>query len=146
MTPGEWGSKMLISKHFTVEEFSCHDGTPYPSVWVDSSLQVLVDQLETIRAIWARPIRILSGYRTSLHNGAVGGAKYSQHMEGRAADIVVQGVDAPMVVKGILTLLQQGDIHLGGLGSYATFTHVDIRPSPKLVRWHGGRSPASMLA
>ena len=38
------------------------------------------------------PVVITSGYRTAAHNRAVGGAVYSQHQYGRAADIRVSGV------------------------------------------------------
>lgn len=37
------------------------------------------------------PIIINSGYRCEAHNKAVGGGKYSVHLEGKAADIKVMG-------------------------------------------------------
>lgn len=36
--------------HFPSEEFACHDGTPYPSEWVDDRLAQLKSTLEIIRA------------------------------------------------------------------------------------------------
>jgi uncharacterized protein YcbK (DUF882 family) len=128
-----------MSEHFSIEEMHCHDGTAYPVAWRDTRLVELFTLLEAIRGIWDRPMRIISGYRTLAHNGSIGGARHSEHMEGRAADIVVQGVEPLVVVKGILELHQQGAIYLGGLGTYATFTHVDVRPGTKLTRWMGGR-------
>lgn len=42
--------------------------------------------LETVRAIIRRPILVRSWYRPRSYNVAIGGAKFSQHMEGNAVD------------------------------------------------------------
>ena len=76
-----------LSANFTVAEFACKDGSD--PVFVDSSLAAL---LQKIRDHFGRPVVITSGYRTAAHNKAVGGAAYSQHLYGRAADIRVQGI------------------------------------------------------
>lgn len=50
--------------------------------------RALVLALERLRADVGRPIRIYSGYRDPYHNDVtVGGAKFSQHKYGCAADI-----------------------------------------------------------
>jgi hypothetical protein len=38
-----------VTRHFAVEEFHCHDGTPYPSVWIDERLRPLCSALEALR-------------------------------------------------------------------------------------------------
>ena len=76
-----------LSANFTVAEFACKDGSD--PVFVDSSLAAL---LQKIRDHFGRPVVITSGYRTAAHNKSVGGAAYSQHLYGRAADIRVQGI------------------------------------------------------
>src|SRR5215510_11311839 len=81
----------FTSRFFHVSEFNCHDGSAYPDEWIDSRLAALCSQLDVIRAAWAGPIRVVSGYRSPAWNAKVGGAGASQHMEGTAADI------APMV-------------------------------------------------
>src|SRR6185312_6386314 len=87
-----------VSEHFTLAEFHSHDGVAYPSQWIESRLRPLVTVLEKLRAaLGGAPITIVSGYRSPSHNTAVGGAKQSQHMEGRAADIQVSGY-APATV------------------------------------------------
>ena len=77
----------LLSRSFRVREFACRDGSD--PLFVDSAL---VQLLQDIRDHFGAPVVITSGYRTAAHNRAVGGAVYSQHQYGRAADIRVSGV------------------------------------------------------
>jgi uncharacterized protein YcbK (DUF882 family) len=133
-------SRWELTAHFSVAEFDCHDGTPYPPDWVAPRLKRLCFLLETIRYTWDAPMEILSGYRTPTWNTRVGGALASQHLAGRAADIRVAGKNAVEVHEEVLrlwTLEQLPD--LGGLGLYATFVHVDIRPhaGTALAQWTG---------
>lgn len=44
--------------------------------------------LDPLRERYGKPIRVTSGYRCKALNDAVGGSKTSDHMTGRAADIV----------------------------------------------------------
>lgn len=68
-------------------------------------------------------IVINSWCRCEQHNAAVGGAPTSQHLRGRAADIVVPGVPAAEVAE----YLDSIDPGAYGLGRYNTFTHIDTR-------------------
>lgn len=127
-----------ITPHFTLDEFTSHDGVGYPLPWVEERLQPLCVLLELLRAACGnRPLVITSGFRSPAHNAVVGGATHSQHMEGRAADIVVAGMSPARVHAMALSLHRAGTIRLGGLGSYARWTHVDIRPGLHLARWNG---------
>ena len=59
-----------------------------PSLVIVQNLQKLVDNiLDPLRLNWGFPIVVTSGYRCEKLNKAVGGAKYSQHISGQAADI-----------------------------------------------------------
>ncbi len=135
----------MKSKHFKVEEFKQHakHGLPevqYPSEWVDTKLSKLVSLLDIIREAAGSAITITSGYRSPAYNRKIGGAKTSQHMQGTAADIKCKGMHAEKLHSLILRLYRDGKLPgLGGLGLYPTFVHVDIRPTQRLARWHGGR-------
>ena len=97
-----------LSANFTVAEFACKDGSD--PVFVDSSLAAL---LQKIRDHFGRPVVITSGYRTAAHNKSVGGAAYSQHLYGRAADIRVQGIPVEQLAAYAETCLPG----TGGMGT-----------------------------
>lgn len=94
------GWPMALSPHFTLEELAFSqialrkglDNTPPPEAL--GMLRVLCTSLlEPAQALLNAPFRINSGFRCRALNEAVGGAKTSAHMDGRAADCVPQGVD-----------------------------------------------------
>jgi len=90
-----------------------------------------VDVLQKIRDHFGKPVNINSGYRTPGKNKQVGGAAYSQHLYGTAADISIKGVSPGTVADYAETLLPNS----GGIGIYGTFTHVDVRTARS--RWKG---------
>ena len=57
--------------------------------------------MEPIRSIWGLPVRITSGFRCPTLNAKIGGAYWSQHMAGEAADFKVRGIEAYEVAKAI---------------------------------------------
>lgn len=137
----------MNGNYFHESEFACHDGTPYPSEWLENRLAALISQLDAIRIAWKGPLRVVSGYRTPAHNAAIGGAGASQHMEGRAADIAPHAVAGVMEAQCrelhalILRMMAQSSLPLiGGLGVYPGWVHVDVRPKPTgghVAQWHG---------
>lgn len=109
---------LQLSPHFRLREFASKDGSD--KVLVDDDL---VDLLEQIREAAGGAVSINSGYRSPTHNAAVGGVSSSQHLYGRAADIVVSGA-SPLLVGQIAEYYLD---RRGGIGVYQTFTHVDTR-------------------
>lgn len=118
------GAKQL-SANFKVREFACSDGTD--TIFVAPEL---VTVLQKIRDHFGKPVVLNSAYRTEAKNKAVGGAMYSQHKYGIAADISINGISPLAVAQYAETLLPQK----GGVGLYKTFTHVDVRA--KKSRWN----------
>ena len=119
------GTKFL-SKNFRVREFRCKDDTD--PIFIDSDL---VDVLQKVRDHFGKAVTITSAFRTASHNKKVGGATYSQHLYGKAADIKVSGVTPSVVADFAETLMPS----TGGIGRYSTFTHVDVRKVKS--RWNG---------
>lgn len=111
-----------VSKNFKLREFQCKDGSQL--VKLDSEL---LDRLQKLRDRINRPIIITSGYRTVSHNKKVGGASNSQHLYGKAVDIVVNGMSPK-------TLANHAEmVGFKGIGIYKTFVHVDVRKN--VARW-----------
>jgi uncharacterized protein YcbK (DUF882 family) len=134
---------MLITPHFSLDEFACKDGTSYPAEWITDRLALLCETLEVIRReAGDKPLRILSGYRTPAWNQRVEGSPRSQHVEGRAADIQHPSLTAAQL-HSIILLCHGGKklAALGGLGLYESFVHVDVRQNSdgRLRRWSGKR-------
>lgn len=115
-----------VSTNFRVKEFACTDGSD--PIFIDSDLVTI---LQKIRAHFGKTVTITSAYRTPGKNKAVGGTTYSQHLYGRAADIKVKGVSPKKVAQYAETLLK----NKGGIGTYSTFTHIDVRTTK--ARWKG---------
>ena len=129
------GNKTL-SKNFHVREFKCNDGSD--PIFIDSEL---VELLQKIRDHFGQPVHINSAYRTAAYNLSkkVGGAKFSQHQYGKAADIYIQGVSIYVMAAYVETLMP----NKGGVGTYpikagvrdCAFVHVDVRAAKS--RWQG---------
>ena len=83
-----------------------------PSKCAYHLLHVLVDQLlDPIREAWGEPIVVSSGYRCKQLNALVGGAKYSHHILGCAADIIAGNkADHPRLFNLIVKMQQSGQI------------------------------------
>ncbi|MEK9737063.1 MAG: D-Ala-D-Ala carboxypeptidase family metallohydrolase, partial [Candidatus Nanopelagicales bacterium] len=94
-----------------------------------------------IRAAWGGPIRVTSAYRTPEHNRRIGGARHSQHVQGRALDLqpAIGGTAALLRLKLLVReLIREGHLPwVRGIGYYRTFVHIDTRSSARLVVWHG---------
>ena len=126
----------LLAPDFKVRELRCRDGSD--TVMVDETLMLL---LQCIREHFGKAVTITSGYRTAAHNAAVGGAKSSQHLLGRAADFYVEGVPVATVAAYAETLLSGR----GGIGRYPKdakhpkrmtgWVHIDTRTNKS--RWKG---------
>lgn len=122
-----WGvlDKAEKVKHFKVNEFRCrHCGE------IKLNIDLLL-KLEELRVeLGNRKIIVNSGYRCLIYNQKVGGAKYSQHMKGSAADIRVMNMSANDVYRYANKVFSNG-----GVGKYSTFIHVDVRGYR--ARWNG---------
>ncbi len=120
-----------LAPDFKVRELRCQDGSD--TVMVDETLTVV---LQCIREHFGKAVTITSGYRTAAHNAAVGGAKSSQHLLGRAADIRVRGISVEDVASYAESLMPDW----GGVGRYPVkagratgWVHVDTRQNKS--RW-----------
>jgi uncharacterized protein YcbK (DUF882 family) len=121
-----------LSKHFTVEEFDCHDGTKVQPRDYNGLEFLCRKYLEPLRKKYGS-VTIHSGFRTPSYNRSVGGAPNSYHIytvhdgNDQAADIsCARG--RPRDWWGTLNWIRNNRrAGKGGLGLYSTFVHCDIR-------------------
>ena len=110
-----------LSEHFNSREWNCHCSVWRRSCNVTYIDTDLIEYLEIKRLEIGKPITITSGFRCTYHNKKCGGAPGSQHLVGKAADIVIVGAN----------VLDYAEIFedASGLGRYPTlgFLHIDIR-------------------
>lgn len=109
-----------VTKNFNIKEFKCpHCSKAYVVYELVRKLQILRDKI-------GLPIRVTSGYRCKIYNQQVGGVKNSQHILGKAADVVCSNT---------VKLRQLAGELFNGIGYYNSFTHLDIRD--KKAFWRG---------
>jgi hypothetical protein len=123
-----------LTANFSLREFhcGCQNGDCYSTLLHPR----LLDTLQTLRDVLARPVVITSGYRCRSHNDRTGGRPRSFHLRGMAADIACSGLarieellEAARRIPGV-----------GGLGSYPGkgYVHLDIRrrgADAPIVEW-----------
>jgi hypothetical protein len=101
--------------HFSNKEFACRC---CGQAIVDPGL---IRRLEDLRAHFGREIIVTSGYRCPRHNRKCGGARHSQHVLGKAADIKIRGIVPAQVAR----IARQCGFTF--IRTYKSWTHVDVR-------------------
>jgi hypothetical protein len=131
-----------LSQHFDLAEFDSGDGARVPAAREADVARLVFWWLEPLRAVGGA-VTVHSGYRSERHNAAVGGARASVHMlttklPGRflggsrraaAADVTCTEMTPGEVARWAAghrrRFAHLGPAGRGGIGHYATFTHLD---------------------
>lgn len=90
---------MKLSKNFNLNEFTKSatatargiDNTPQ-GVHLENLKYVVEKICQPARDYFGKPVKINSGYRSPALNTAVGGSKTSQHCNGEAVDMEIEGL------------------------------------------------------
>ncbi len=100
-----------LSRFFTVAEFTrsataarMGRKVELPTWALDAATRLCTQVLDPLRRDLRKPVVLLSGFRPEWLNKAVGGSPTSDHMAGRAADLIVPGMTPAAVAKRILAL------------------------------------------
>ena len=134
------------SKHLSWKELECNNGVAYPHRFIyDGRVFELAQVFEDIRHLCGdKPITVISAYRTPEWNKRVGGARLSQHVQGRALDLKPpKGFTVLEFFRLIKANYKDFGIH--GIGLYPTFVHIDIRPTNNLAAWSSKMAKESKL-
>lgn len=113
-----------LARYFKQKRGNVQNDYPHRALWHRflPTLRIVDDLREALGC----PVRITSHYRSPAYNQAVSGAKASQHLAFRAADLQADGATPHEVYKLLKIWRDQGRFQ-GGIGLYATFVHVDTR-------------------
>lgn len=121
------GQRVQIAQNFVTTEFDCQGKGCCSTTPIDYNL---VQILQNIRNHFGKPVNLNCGYRCPKHNSEIKGAsKTSQHMSGKAADIVISGIHPMELARYIETIPG----YKGMIGCYTWddsgkgFVHVDTR-------------------
>jgi hypothetical protein len=154
-----------LTPHFRAFELAQHDGESRSlptNPETAANLQRTAEMAEALRMRWALKcqdprLTVISGWRSPAQNERIGGAKQSQHMLGKAVDIVRSDVDWNALRHGCGTetdadkmqefaeFVEKSIDHdtalvvVGGFGLYPGWVHLDWRPrlGNKVARWYG---------
>ena len=114
----EWDSNRW--PNFSPQELACR-GTGKFKIHIPT-----LDKLQQLRRRIGKPIIITSAYRSPEHNRAVGGASRSQHMEGRAFDVMMTNQQPAMFEAAARA---EGFTSFGYY-QHRDFMHIDTRAIP----------------
>jgi uncharacterized protein YcbK (DUF882 family) len=120
---------MKLTEHFTLNELTYsdiavrHGIDNNPSSDIVINLTRLAKFLENVRALFAKPIRINSAYRSPAVNNLLGSKPTSQHCIGCAADIRIEGMTSDDIVKKIVkSNLQYDQV----IREFDSWVHISI--------------------
>jgi len=124
---------MKLSKHFNLEEFTRSEtatrlninNSPTPKV-IDN-LKRLAITLEQVRTLCKGYVIITSGYRSIALNTTIGGSRYSQHINGCAADFYVLQNSGRLDLKEVMDLIIASDIEYDQLiYEFGSWIHLSV--------------------
>ena len=108
-----------VANNFTVAEFASKDGSRVVIINL-----MLPEYLQKARDHFGKPMIVTSGYRTTSHNGKVGGVSNSNHVFGNAADVYIPGVSVLDLYNYFCEIA--GDSC--EIGIYKSFVHFAVQP------------------
>lgn len=126
---------IILSPHFALSEFTeSATARKYgianepPAEAVENLRSLSIHTLEPLREALGLPIVITSGYRCKALNERIAHhSQRSQHMQGQAADLVVQGGSPrELLVEAFRTIITDPKINFDQVIIYPSFIHVSF--------------------
>lgn len=117
--------RFLGNSHYASGKAQGKNGLPPKSI--RSRLVPVLRAADEARERLGVSIIILSAYRAPAYNAAIGGAKYSRHMECDALDLAAPKTSVTKL-RAVLKQLRKEGWFTGGMGlKYPSFVHIDNR-------------------
>lgn len=121
-----------LSRNFNRSEFACKCGCGF-----DEIDPLLVSTLQRLRDEVQRPVIVNSGCRCAAYNATIPkSSKTSRHIQGKAADIKIEGMASGQIIDVIRRLYLDGELYVGYVYAInGASVHVDVRaPQSQTVR------------
>ena len=125
-----------MTPHFTVAELACKCGC---GMLPEKSF---MEKVETLRAVYGKPMRVASAARCPAHNDLVSSTgRNGPHTTGRAIDIAVAGEDAHQLLRVAMRFCSFTGIGVSQKGAprEGRFLHFDDLPNapgqPRPTLW-----------
>lgn len=125
--------KRMLSAHFSFDELTLSQTAArlgldnHPNTAELRSLLRLAARLEQVRTLLNAPLIISSGYRSIAVNRAIGGAAFSAHVRGLAADFTAPGYGTP---RAVARAIAGSDIAFDQLiFEYGRWVHIGLAPA-----------------
>lgn len=117
--------RFLGNSHYASGKAQGKNGLPPKSI--RSRLVPVLRAADEARKRLGVSIIILSAYRAPAYNKAIGGAKFSRHMECDALDLAAPKASTAKL-RAVLKELRKEGWFTGGMGlKYPSFVHIDNR-------------------
>lgn len=108
-------------KYFKESEFTCKCGCGLNNM----NLKI-VKIADEVRKHFGKPAIVTSGSRCEKHNKEVGGVANSRHLQGKAIDMYVQGIDGGELLKYLQKLVNAGELRYSYRINNGNACHFDI--------------------
>jgi len=144
------GTSIKLTQNFCLDEFTIsqvaerHGYKNIPNEKQIENLRLLcVNVLQPLREIIKVPIFINSGFRCFDVNAAVGGKSNSQHLDGKAADIIVPSMNLSDVFNIIIAKLNYDQL----IWEFGKPPRLDKRGEPSWIHvsFNGGNNRKDVL-
>lgn len=138
---------LMLTRNFARAEFDVHERPPAA---LEPLVQQMANLLQWFRDLARSPLTVSSYYRSPARNAEVGGVQKSEHLEGRAADVVPEELSKVELTRRLLEAEAQGRApQYGQFIVYLDTEHIHIslprhdgRPNgQKLVSWTPAGQP-----
>ena len=123
---------MQLSEHFSLEEATFSDTAVrlginnQPNEQQLQNMKTVAENMEKIRALLGKGIKVNSWLRLPELNVAVGGSKISSHMDGWAVDFTCPGFGDPYAVA---KALKESDIQVDQvIHEFGRWVHISFAP------------------
>lgn len=107
-------------KYFKQSEFDC------PDCGLNNMNLKVVKIADEVREHFGKPAIVTSGTRCKKHNTEVGGVANSRHLQGKAIDMYVQGIDGGELLKYLQKLVNAGELRYTYRINNGNACHFDI--------------------